>query len=419
MGKRISLVDCPGYTGGAEEEAWKSFEPFFETALEGRHIEDVPLEDIHKALNNISEFMEPLFGRPFADGDRLVLVVGVYQWFLNSYSTKSEALTYDDIYNYRAYGEEVALRLEAALIMYMREMRLSSRMEMYFANYKVLSSVLRSYLSIGERLYRVGSVLATCFINTNISAYPSEHLRLPYPTVSFELPYVLSERPAYVYAAEYHADGGRWWRLLVIFADHEGTHQGGQFLQFKLPLHDGTTLKDALRIMEDSSLREHGSNPDLFQAAISLEEAVELNVAAFKYLASAVIYATQPDTMINYKTINENPEYTALRERALNAPKGSKERKRLLDRAKPLRGKDITLLTGDIIVDKFKKDLKKAAAAGEGVQGWKLNKRCFVSGHWHKYWIGAGRSSLVHKFVQPYWKGPMIGASGRTTHRLK
>ena len=267
------------------------------------------------------------------------------------------------------------------------------------------------YSATGSRDYTVSPALSLCFEHTSLNKYPSARLRTPYPSICVQLPPSLigpGVQDAWAYVMEHYTDKAHHIQLCLRQVTEEGELQLSHVPFF---LGESSTVSEVVA----------KNRPRIVGSGFTKKD-YDVVVKVFLYVANVLIYATNSETSVNYRTINESLEYTKTRQRALRHPKGSNKRAKALANAKRLRGKDVIQLTGDIMVDRFAQGLTRdGQEAQTGTRG-KMKTRFMVGGHHHHYWVGAKGTPerrLVEKFLAPYWKGPKIGVVSNRSYKLK
>lgn len=281
----------------------------------------------------------------------------------------------------------------------------------------------RMYEKYGSQIYVVSDSLEWALLNTKLKNYPSEQLRLPFPAIYVALPErfrVYHWKTGWheaegAYVVEDEVTAYRSWRIMMVGKSKDKkVLDDDAIFHFVVELPKGMTVDESLdytfskfsstqpNVVEEITVggvkrklvRGHPS-PDHFEEYSKLLASMK---PVFEYIMNIVIYTTLPDA--DARLYNASKEYRQLRDRA-NKAQGEKRRK-LFEKLKGLHPRLRRLLGRDLVIDRS----KEAGSDASEISGRKLTTRFLVTGHWHHYWTGEGRTTSITKWIQPYWKGP-------------
>lgn len=303
----------------------------------------------------------------------------------------------------------------------------------------IVHHAIYTFQRYGKRVYTVSPALRLLLENTHVKGFPTDQLRLPHPAIYIQIPPtypVFHERTGYhisegVYLVEDDQRSPRVWRLLLIggLSLQSTSEEDDAFYHWSIPLPDGGTVEDAIQAALDVAdniaagqrtietkvagkkvtMHYLPEGADPVALGSHFEKMKPTLLRLFRYVMNVVLYATNNDADITF--CDANPEFEALKRRADKLPKGKKKDK-LLERMRAIGTRPRILLGRDIVVDRML--LKEAT---EGSKHGSPKVRFIVSGHWHMYHTGEGRTVSLKKWVRPYYKGPELAplTEGRTT----
>lgn len=287
----------------------------------------------------------------------------------------------------------------------------------------------------GRKIYCVAPGLSWRLNNTELRGVRSCDFRLPYRCVYMDLS-ILGEKgfPAQIedkngkgvaegaYVIEDVIDGVRVVHIEVVSTGGSGgamasgaLPHGSVFRSYPwhltVRLRDGSMVQDCLddlvRLIEADFCNEPGQE----SSGRDLAYQVEVARSIFGYIMNVIMYATIPG--VDARVVPCNPDYQSLFDRAMMAPEGSKKRRSLLDRANGGSNQRMTLLGGNLYVDKG----KERSEPGNGTGG-KITVRTLAAGHWKHVAHGAGRKERRLTWIEPYWRGPELGPVSEKKHVL-
>jgi len=291
----------------------------------------------------------------------------------------------------------------------------------------------------GRKIYSVAPGLRWKLENTELRGVRSRDFQLPYQCVYVGLSGRHRVAPSYhidpdfgveppegapaegVYVVEDHVDGLRVVHLVVVSMGGEGGTmrsgmlRSGQDLEdcigipwcLTLKFPEGSMVKDSVnelvRLVEDEA--RSMLSPE------RLEQVIRGARSIFNYILNIIMYATTPG--VDACVAHCDPGYKVLLDRAMKAKKGSKKRKGLLDRAKSRSSQKMTVLGGNLYVNKG----RESGGFGNGT-GSKVTVRTLAAGHWRRVAHGEGRKQRRMTWIEPYWRGPEMGVVSRKKHVL-
>lgn len=277
----------------------------------------------------------------------------------------------------------------------------------------------------GDKVYVVKPDMRWALENTELKGYPADDLRLPFPAIYVDVeglieiynPNTGMHKSLGVYVVEDNERTPRIWRILAVGKGKPdspfGEEHDDALYHFQMYFPEGMTIDDALQYTFASQLdAEAISGEIMFEGRIikvavgSTEESKEhfemmwQNLATlFRYVMNVVVYSTTQDADVLFRATS--PEYLAMRARGLKA-QGDK-RRRIFDALKSIDPGNAYVVGGNIIIDR---QPKAASDLVEDNERRRQRVRSLVSGHYHTYLIGTGRSASIRKWLSPYWRGP-------------
>jgi hypothetical protein len=284
------------------------------------------------------------------------------------------------------------------------------------ASLKAQFSVVH-WLNSGKPIYMVSPGLSQALLHTKLKGYPASGLCLPKPCIYLHLPpgeftYCVTyegdrEAPVEgVYVSETQKEGYRRWTLLVCTSPElkeiEDTRYSGYNSDtwfINVELLEGMSAEEALENCWKTGVKE-----SLFQELPALSDVLEKNrknfLRTFQFVMNAVLYATSAEADLLFQDASK--EYRDLKARAEKA-KGDK-RKKLFGRLRGMEQHPRCIMGSTIVIDRKQDHRGEPGTTAEGSR--KITVRTLVSGHWHRYWTGAGRKVCIHKWIAPFWRGP-------------
>lgn len=283
-----------------------------------------------------------------------------------------------------------------------------------------------SLKACGDKAYLVKPDLRWALENTELKGFPSDNLRLPFPSIYVDVENLIEvfnpetgmHKSIGVYITEDTARIPRTWRLLVVGKGKAESALGEQFddalYHFQLMFPEGSTVDEAVQytfnfLSKDQPVREVELEFDGRKVLVTHGHISEENqeqfvmmwsrlLRLFKYVMNVAIYSTTQDADVQFRAAS--PEYQALRERAMRAT-GNKRRD-LFDRLKKVDPNNAYVLGGSVVIDRA----PKTAADNREGEHRTQKVRSLVSGHFRLYHVGQGRTESINKWVAPFWRGP-------------
>lgn len=314
----------------------------------------------------------------------------------------------------------------------------------------IMLHAITAFETFGSRVYEVSTNLRLMLENTHLKGLSTDQLRLPHPAIYLTLPPIYDvfnnstgiHRSEGVYVVEDDERSPRTWRLILVGKHNENSEHfdDDALYHWTVTLPDDSTVEDAIRESVDvvEEVRQGGTgereievqgksitavtaNPEGYQRQIAHFDFMKGTlVKLFRYVMNMVLYATHPDADVTF--MDANLEYRRLRNRLHKLPKNKSrkkgKRKHIRKRLKELAPyqQPRIVLGRTIILDRhFKENL----LSGDGPEKGKHSMRYIVSGHWHLYWTGKGRTIAKKKWVKPYFKGPEHAPLTHGKTRLK
>lgn len=277
-----------------------------------------------------------------------------------------------------------------------------------------------NYQKHGKHTFRVSDGLAMLLALTELRGLRCEDLKLPFPSLYLEVPETLNFRiynsmtgwhtVEGLYLSEDNSDstlvpqakpdGKRSWRVCVVGKDNENSidKYDDALVYFSIPLIEGTTVDEALKVMAD---RVHFNSKD--DSALREEQTDSLTewTAIFRWAMNVMVYATTPDA--EHDVIRDNEDAESIWRRIQKLPKISKKRDDLKAKLKGMDQQFRDLYGKSVKVTPALRSMFEHRQQGAGKP---LMVRTLVSGHWMRFAVGEGRKERVWKFRQPFWRGP-------------
>ena len=313
----------------------------------------------------------------------------------------------------------------------------------------IMLHALTSFETYGKRVYEVSPGLQLLLENTKLKGLPTNQLRLPHPTIYLTLPpkyevfnHATGMHPSEgVYVVEDDQRKPRTWRLILVgkHNEHSKHNEDDALYHWTVTLPEGKTIEDA--IYDSTSIVEEVRDGGLAERDVEVQ-GQQIKVAAgsplgakeqvahfdlmrdtlvtlFRYVMNVVLYATNPDAEITFSDANK--DYERLRKRLEKLPKNKskkkKKRRHIKQQIRDLNNPQQPRITlGRTII--LNRAMKESILEG-GMTKSKHRVRYLVSGHWHLYWKGKGRTIAEKKWIKPYFKGPEHAPLTQGKTRLK
>ncbi len=274
----------------------------------------------------------------------------------------------------------------------------------------------------GRKIYSADPGLRWRLENTELRGVRTCDFRLPYRCIYVDL--LVPRRCALsrqVKGYDYLPDGTPIEGVYVIEDYHKGDRMlymvvigdgasGGALCEGRVFGSAGKPI-GAPWILSSRLLKEAMIKDGLEEAMVDGGGGKGAMQQVFNYVLNVVMYATTPGA--DSSVVPCDPEHEALFERAMKAPKGSRKRRGLLDRAKGRSDQKMTLLGGNLYVDKG----RERSEPGDGTGG-KVTVRTLAAGHWKRVVHGVGRKERRMSWIEPYWRGPELGPVSNKKHVL-
>jgi len=278
----------------------------------------------------------------------------------------------------------------------------------------------------GDKAYVVKPDLRWALENTELKGFPSDDLRLPFPVIYIDAegfidvynPLTGMHKSLGVYVMEDNTRTPRVWRLLIVGKGKSDSALGPEYddalYHYQILFPEGGTVDDALQYSFDFMVGKETQTIEVefdgrklkVQSSFGREENRESFIMMwqnlvhlFKYVMNVIVYTTTQDADVRLRATS--PAYLALRERAMKT--SGEKRRRLFDRLKGIEPNNAFVLGGNITIDR---QPKEASDLVEEHERRKQRVRSLVSGHYHTYRIGTGRTESIRKWLSPYWRGP-------------
>lgn len=270
----------------------------------------------------------------------------------------------------------------------------------------IAAESMAKYVHFGQQTFELGPELQEMFCQTSLASVPREALRLPYPAFYLALPecaWSIWGGPVtqwHTVYGVYVVEQGDSLKLLIWGPDNELSRGPGDdatvwfhldltecfnkygdlenYIKYLLhPDNDAVMQNDSLwPESEDTAKKQH----------LRMQE-VYLNV--IRTVVNLVLYL-QTEAAEADKEVD--PRRRELRAKVANAKNPGKKKKyqRQLDNL----SKATVVKVGQSLETRM-----SALRSQPGVQ-----RAQWVRGHWHRYWVGKGRTKLLPKWIHPYPK---------------
>lgn len=280
------------------------------------------------------------------------------------------------------------------------------------------------HVMAGRRVYEVSPGLGQRLAHTELRGLTTDDLKLPYRSVYLVVPKEAGlkiqdaqtgvHRMVGAYITEVNMDGVRQWNIMAIGEEKEVNGNGGfmddSLLSFVFDLEEGASLTDALDTSDKKFYefaRKHRFSDTEFLAVKTQWRDI------FAWSMNAIIYATWPDA--DRFDVVCNPEYRKAQEKMKKHPKGSHQYEKAIAIVRSQDAKHRILLGRNL--SEWIEPTDTHHSEGQGT-GKPLSVRTRVPGHWKRVVFGQGRAQRRWQFIEPYWRGPELGAERDSVHVL-
>jgi hypothetical protein len=264
----------------------------------------------------------------------------------------------------------------------------------------------------GRQSYVPSQPLSRLLLSTELRGLKCSDMTLPYPSLYISVDPELGFRvhneqtgahPLYgLYITDDSVGERRGWRILLCGDRNEASavewddalsHFFLDFSNEEKPVSEAVAETFAMvRSKGPEWCRKQGMKDS------DLEDIIDSWEASFKWAMNLLFYVTRPDFK-DLEHVEANEEAAALWRRMQNAPKGSKKRERILDQYRAAPKRPRILVGRRVVVDER---LPRSRAEAKSA----LMIRTLVPSHWQRYRTGPGRTEVVWKQKDPYWRGP-------------
>jgi len=267
----------------------------------------------------------------------------------------------------------------------------------------------------GQQTFQIGPELQEMFRQTSLKSVPREALKLPYPAFYLDLP----ECPWKVWGGsrtQWHNAKGAY---VVLKDDHLlMVIWGGENDKSHGPGDDATVWA---RISLSECFEKHGdleeyldwlfspgqgarqNNDEFIEGTPSVEtnlQQKEVHINIFRVAINLVLYL---QTEVPEVTKMSNDRHAHLTKKLAGAKSPGKKRK--IQRQLIKLSKATVVKIGLSLEEKMA-NLRSSPS---------VKRAQWVRGHWHRYWTGKGRSTLVPRWIHPYPKN--VGAEASVEKR--
>lgn len=250
------------------------------------------------------------------------------------------------------------------------------------------------FWSYDKTVYRVSDEIINALISTDVDDMNVSMLLMPTPNLylSFTNKFFTLRDPntgihqvSGLFLTSEEDDEYKYWRVLVVGENNVNSEHAldDSIFFYKLKLRKDMTIAKGLTIDGDHTWQMEELN-DIFTEQIT---------STFKFLCNIILY-------LNYS--GKEKKYTRNNIPSRNVIKNPKKLRRYDKQYGDMSSLHFFDIRDEALGNIFEREDPGSGTITDMIR-WK--SAWLVRGHWHRYWIGKGRSELDIKWLQPYWKG--------------